>query len=858
MMKTYLQIQKTLLGGLFALCLSLLLVVTARSQSTTNNPDSPEDTSVTIYLPIVRYEPPPAPPPSEPPGEPQTYYISPTGNDNRSGKSEGTAWATFDHAWKYLFPGDTLILLDGTYYQSLAPNVRNGQPGNPITIKAKNDGKAIIDGQFQRATFSLKFKLNKYSIGDWYVIEGIVARNSSEAVYKILGDHNILRRVSGYNGNNDDNSAVFILSRGSYNLIEDCIAAGSGRKMVVAWGGTHQVIRRCFANWIQFDGREHCSEWPWGNDLEFYNSSDGIIESSISYGSSPNTAVSVIGNVDSANGDQPYARDNKILGVMSIRNGVFPDGRIEEWGFTRPQPTECNNIAMLDNWKNWREGFGVSVWGPNAEVRNINYQDIFSWGNSGLGFAEAHPYNRSTNMKMNRATITNNGLDIPGVSGPIGTEVVLEDISHYSITNSFIDGTQYQGEGARLEHRYVDGELMDGSNGKGAQPLWPWPMQDRILTELGIDVTGELTQILMSAGVPTGVNLPAPDISPAPPRGDIVNSRGVVSFFEPTQVTLTTPTGGAVIRYTTDGSEPSSSSAVYNAPIMISSTTILKAKAFLNGQESHSRSAYYKINTNLQNEPPVVEAKLLPFAYPKAEIMLPTDQIELYGTAQDHSFPSGNSQLNTSWSVHDGPAGVTFDDPSALRTTATFPQSGVYVLRLTASDGHLSAFADATVIVLPYGGWTFNIPGRIEAEDYKGGDGIGYYDTDGVNKLYRYDNVDLITAYNEFYGYSVSHIFPGEWLAYDVNIIQSGVYQVNARVAGAREGGVFHLELDGSNISGPITVPFTQAGFGRYTTVTFQTPYLGSGTHELRIVADKNAPGEDRLFAAINYIEFVK
>src|SRR3989338_1681292 len=100
------------------------------------------------------------------------YYISPTGNDSNSGTSESQPIKNFTKAWQLLYQGDTLILLDGTYYQSLAPNVRDGATNpavtngdnkttgalNPlypldhpertkfyITVKAKNDGKAIID-----------------------------------------------------------------------------------------------------------------------------------------------------------------------------------------------------------------------------------------------------------------------------------------------------------------------------------------------------------------------------------------------------------------------------------------------------------------------------------------------------------------------------------------------------------------------------------------------------------------------------------------------------------------------------------------------------------------------------------------
>ncbi len=83
------------------------------------------------------------------------------------------------------------MLLDGVYHEMLNPNVRNGQPGMPITIRAKNDGKVIIDGEHVR----LPVKLGDTwpgPIGNYFVIEGIIAKNSNGMVYDIKGDHNIL------------------------------------------------------------------------------------------------------------------------------------------------------------------------------------------------------------------------------------------------------------------------------------------------------------------------------------------------------------------------------------------------------------------------------------------------------------------------------------------------------------------------------------------------------------------------------------------------------------------------------------------------------------------------------------------
>jgi hypothetical protein len=821
-----------------------------------------------VFLPIaVGGESTPSPGPTIPPVE-HIFYLSPTGDNQKSGTTMAEAWATFDHAWQLLYPGDTLILLDGVYYQSLSPDQRDGTPDKPITIRAQNDGKAIIDGEFRRVPVQIGPWPG--SRRDYYVIEGIVAKNSIESVYNIYGNHNTLRRVSGYNANKDSNSHVFTITS-KYTLLEDCIASGTGRKMVFTWGGQYNVIRRCFTNWVSFDGREFDSDWPWGESLEFYNSSDSIIENSVSYGSPPTTAVSVLGNIDSANGNTPFSRNNKLLGIIAIRNGVFKDGTFWEWSTTRPQPTSLDIVIShnIKLWTNSRLGFGVILWGEPAEVSNILFQDIFSWGNAGLGFSEIGQFHPSTNMSMNRATILYNGLDLGASPVPGDTDVILDEISHYAITNSKIEGTQFQDTGAQLEYRYVDGVLMDGTNGQPAQPLWPWPMQDRILFELGIDVTGELTEILRGANVPIGADLSPPVISPSPPTVNVINDSGVATFLSPLQVTLSTSVAEAQIRYTTDGSEPDQNSSVYSEPLTIAQTTLLKAKTFFDGSTSFASSAYYKIDPNISNQPPVVEASLLPFVSTQAEVMLPTNRIALYGSAEDFTLPAIPGSLSTRWSVTDGPPGVSFETSTAPRTVATFSLPGAYSLRLTASDGSLESNADVQVVVLPEGGMPITIPGRVETENYKGGgEGVGYHDTSHGNygvlawlgerqPVYRAEDVDLTIALNETHGYAVMHLTTGEWLAYDVDITQVGVYDLTARVAGAIAGGVFHAELDGVDISGPLTIPRTNDALRRYTTLSVETPALPAGSHELRIIADQAPPGENDLFAAINYLEFM-
>lgn len=73
-------------------------------------------------------------------------------------------------------------------------------------------------------------------------------------------------------------------------------------------------------------------------------------------------------------------------------------------------------------------------------------------------------------------------------------------------------------------------------------------------------------------------------------------------------VSISCATSGATIRYTTNGSDPTSSSTTYTGPITVSTSTTIKAKAFKAGMtDSATASAAYTISTT----PPPPGNKLL-------------------------------------------------------------------------------------------------------------------------------------------------------------------------------------------------------------------------------------------------------
>jgi hypothetical protein len=83
--------------------------------------------------------------------------------------------------------------------------------------------------------------------------------------------------------------------------------------------------------------------------------------------------------------------------------------------------------------------------------------------------------------------------------------------------------------------------------------------------------------------------------------------------------------------------------------------------------------------------------------------ILQTDILALQGQATDDGIPTSPGFLAVSWSQVSGPGTVTFQDPTADSTTATFSQGGVYLLSLTADDGELTGSDTLTVDVQSVG-----------------------------------------------------------------------------------------------------------------------------------------------------------
>ena len=113
------------------------------------------------------------------------------------------------------------------------------------------------------------------------------------------------------------------------------------------------------------------------------------------------------------------------------------------------------------------------------------------------------------------------------------------------------------------------------------------------------------------------------------------------------------------------------------------------------GELSSSNDATISVNTEAGNDDPDVAVSF------SSSITLPTNTASLDGTVTDDGLPSPPAATTVSWTKQSGAGTVTFTSSTSVDTTATFSTVGTYVLRLTATDSALSAYAEGTITVNP-------------------------------------------------------------------------------------------------------------------------------------------------------------
>jgi hypothetical protein len=174
----------------------------------------------------------------------------------------------------------------------------------------------------------------------------------------------------------------------------------------------------------------------------------------------------------------------------------------------------------------------------------------------------------------------------------------------------------------------------------------------------------------------------------------------------------------------------------------------------------------------------------------------------------------------------------------------------------TSGGGNSSAAATH-----PYRGKVHVIPGTIELEDFDdGAEGVAYHDLDPENQEkkeppYRKTGVDVEWREAASGKFNVGWTRPGEWLVYTVDVKTAGTYRIDMQVACDGPGGTFHLEFNGVDPTGPITVPDT-GGWQHLKPLSHEGVKLAAGRQVMKVVMATG--GKSGSIGDIDYFKFVK
>jgi beta-glucanase (GH16 family) len=188
---------------------------------------------------------------------------------------------------------------------------------------------------------------------------------------------------------------------------------------------------------------------------------------------------------------------------------------------------------------------------------------------------------------------------------------------------------------------------------------------------------------------------------------------------------------------------------------------------------------------------------------------------------------------------------------SPYTVTLANAQPGTYrfTAKVTNSGGDAASSAVSAVTIgsgapnSPYGAAAAAVPGTIEMENYNlGASGTAYSDADAGNtgSVYRSDAVDIESCSDTGGGYDVGWTAAGEWMLYTIDVKQSGTYRFNTRTASSAGGGSYHIEIDGTDVTGVIAAPSTGA-WQTWTTSPSPVVTLNAGIHTMKFCV--NASG---------------
>jgi alpha-L-fucosidase len=220
----------------------------------------------------------------------------------------------------------------------------------------------------------------------------------------------------------------------------------------------------------------------------------------------------------------------------------------------------------------------------------------------------------------------------------------------------------------------------------------------------------------------------------------------------------------------------------------------------------------------------------------------------------DHSLATStfSGKNNQYWKIENSRNGLlkisNKQFPNRILSVLTTPTAGKKAGLLNAENGSSFGWKLSEVCETKEEAFKpHTIPGTIEAEDYDTGcPGDAYYDADENNQGRHYrpnEGVDIDTC--SVGGYTLGWTRAGEWLTYTVTVSKSAAYRISFYIASAYDTGKLHLECDGKDKTGIISIPNT-TGFQKWEIVE-RTINLNAGHHILKLAVDGDLLNLDKM-----------
>jgi hypothetical protein len=432
-----------------------------------------------------------------------SHYASSAGNGDGSSPSKPFRISRF---WSVAQPGMSLCLLDGIYKGAdsmITPPPRvSGTQELPIVIRALNDGKVLIDGESARRPVF-------FSSNDWIVLEGVNACCSNRSVIELTNSSNdTIRRVAAWDAL-DGNEKIFGIHHGTHNLLEDVAGWGTARKIFeFSYGGDSTTVRRAWGRW-----ERSTVQGPKMVYSLAYNNFDTLLENCLGTWSGEGMPESYVlrdfygkpwtgAHAGSHRGDDIEGVQG-IFSVDGVPAGQQARARLvgslaylvpgDKFTYNRLILVTKTSGIQIDNTVAYYPSelgdskftFSLYPLADGSGPSNVSATSITSFGGSGLEIKAGW-------------TVRNE------LHGPTPQAVYRAGESVFTTSR-----------GAELCRRYVDGARTE-------QPLWPWPMNQRIIdamTQSGrrpVDVTAQVER--MFGGIPSQCRSPgAGETSPQRP-----------------------------------------------------------------------------------------------------------------------------------------------------------------------------------------------------------------------------------------------------------------------------------------------------------------------------------------------------